>query len=62
MQQYLDSMKLYAFKTGQSDWDLYYKSGFKTKCEFKNPYSEKKENELWKEWNRGWSTNFKGVK
>ena len=62
MQQYSNNQKLYAFKTGQEAWDIYYKSGVKPKCELKNIYCEKKENELWKEWNRGWNTNFKGIK
>lgn len=32
----------YAFLTGQESWDIYFKSGFKEKCNFKNPYSKKK--------------------
>lgn len=62
MQQYLNNQKLKAFRDGQESWNVYADSGFKPKCEFKNVYCEKTQNELWKEWNRGWNTNFKGIK
>jgi hypothetical protein len=57
MQQYLNKT-INPFQEGQEAWNGYYKSCWKMKPE--NPY--KKDTENWRLWNRGWNTNFKGIK
>lgn len=46
------------FQEGKESWNGYYVSCWKLKAE--NPY--KKDCENWRLWNRGWNTNFKGIK
>lgn len=47
-----------AFQEGWKSWNAYFLSGWVK--QFKNPY--KKDTENWRLWNRGWNTNFKGIK
>jgi hypothetical protein len=63
MQQYLNNKKLKAFKDGQNAWNRYFKSGFYYPIDwYLNFYCKETEFDLWKEWNRGWNTNFNGIK
>ena len=52
------SKKSNPFQEGQEAWNGYYISLWKLKPE--NPYQEGIEE--FKEWRRGWNTNFKGIK
>lgn len=54
----LSDYKSKPFQEGQEAWNGYYISFWKLKPE--NPY--KKDVKDWRLWNRGWSTNFKGIK
>ena len=47
-----------AFQEGQKSWNAYFLSDWKN--DKSNPY--KKYSENWILWNRGWNTNFKGIK
>lgn len=50
------SKKIRPFHEGQKAWNNHIIYGQNPK----NPYKEKTKS--WFEWNRGWSTNFKGIK
>lgn len=58
MQQLLDSYITKEFQEGQNAWNSYYNSLWV--LNIKNPY--KNNTKKWFLWNKGWNTNFKGIK
>lgn len=45
------------YTEGQQAWNRYADSNWKEKDE--NPYEEGSDD--WKDWNRGWNTNMRGI-
>lgn len=59
----LSKDELKAFNQGKEAWDRYFNSGYYyTISWYVNFYDKETELNLWKCWNRGWNTNFKGIK